>query len=72
MSGENTSEKSKMLNSFAIIVIVAIISLISLAIAYWLIMKQDATALTTVSASIGTIIGYYFKALTEKLRRGGE
>lgn len=49
-----------------IVILVSIVSLVITAILYWIIMKQDATILATVSASLGGIIGYYFKILTEK------
>ncbi|MEM4827769.1 MAG: hypothetical protein QXK07_07020 [Desulfurococcaceae archaeon] len=49
-----------------IVILVSIVSLVASAISYWLIMRQDATILTTVSSALGGIIGYYFKVLTEK------
>ncbi|MEM4004638.1 MAG: hypothetical protein QXM43_03260 [Desulfurococcaceae archaeon] len=49
-----------------IVILVSIFSLVIIAISYWTIMKQDSTILTAVSASLGGIIGYYFKVLTKK------
>lgn len=55
-----------------IVILVSIVSLVLTAIAYWLIMKQDSTVLTTISASLGGIIGYYFKVLTESMKKEEE
>ncbi len=55
-----------------IVILVSIVSLVVTAIAYWLIMKQDSTILTTLSASLGGIIGYYFKVLTESTKNEEE
>jgi len=56
---------------FALIITASIACLAALALSYWIIMKQDSTVLTTVSASIGGIVGYYLKALRDKLREKG-
>jgi len=53
---------------FAVVIVVSVVSLAVLAVSYWYIMKQDSTVLTTISAAIGGIVGYYLKALREKLR----
>lgn len=46
-----------------LIIIVAIFSLTTLAIAYWIILRQDSTVLTTVSSIIGGVIGYMVRKL---------
>lgn len=56
---------------FTLVVVVSIMSLTVLAVAYWYIMKQDSTVLTTVSASIGAMVGYCLKALRERISRSG-
>ncbi|MEM4570130.1 MAG: hypothetical protein QXE66_02350 [Desulfurococcaceae archaeon] len=52
-----------------IVILVSIVSLVATAIMYWLIMRQDATVLTAISSAIGGIIGYYFKILTESMKK---
>jgi len=47
---------------------IAIICLTALAVAYWYIMHQDSTVLTTVSAAIGGIVGYLYKLLKDKIK----
>ncbi|MEM4847171.1 MAG: hypothetical protein QW794_05380 [Thermosphaera sp.] len=54
------------------VIIVSVVSLVITAISYWIIMKQDATVLTAVSSAIGGIIGYYFKVLTESMKKEEE
>ncbi|MEM4844532.1 MAG: hypothetical protein QXV81_08190 [Ignisphaera sp.] len=61
------SYESEIYRFFAFVIIVAITCLTILALCYWIIMKQDSTVLTTVSALIGGVAGYYLKALKEKL-----
>lgn len=55
---------------FAIVIAVAIISLSVIAVTYHAILKQDSAVITTISALIGSIVGYYFKLLKDKISRG--
>jgi len=48
----------------------AIVSLTVLAVSFWLIMHQDSTVLSTVSAAIGGIAGYAYKLLKDRIKRG--
>ncbi|MEM4846470.1 MAG: hypothetical protein QW794_01765 [Thermosphaera sp.] len=57
------------LKYFAAVLIVAVVALTVMAVAYWYIMKQDATALTTISAAIGGLVGYFFKLLKDKMSK---
>jgi len=54
---------------FMFVIATAIICLTILALCYWIIMKQDSTGINTISATIGAIVGYYLKALREKLKK---
>lgn len=56
---------------FALVLVVSVASLAVLAMGYWYIMKQDSTVLTTVSASVGALAGYYLKALRDRLKSKG-
>lgn len=55
---------------FAVVLVVSIASLTFLAFSYWYIMRQDASVLTTVSASIGALVGYFFKLLRDRIAAG--
>ncbi|MEM4676100.1 MAG: hypothetical protein QXM12_07410 [Nitrososphaerota archaeon] len=50
-----------------IVILVSIVSLVVIAVSYWLIMREDSTVLVSVSSLIGSIIGYYFKTIKEYL-----
>jgi len=54
--------------AMVLVFLTAIICLSAMAIAYWLIMHQDSTVLTSVSAVIGGIIGYLYKLLKDKMK----
>jgi len=68
---ESGTKLSNEIALFAVIIVTTVLCLTVLAISYWYIMKQDATVLTTVSALIGTILGYYFKILKDRVSKGG-
>jgi len=55
--------------AMVLVFLTAIICLSAMAIAYWLIMHQDSTVLTTVSAAIGGIAGYLYKLLKDRLSK---
>lgn len=55
---------------FAIVIVVALASLSVIAVTYHAILKQDSVVITTISALIGSIVGYYFKLLKDKISRG--
>ncbi|MEM3988554.1 MAG: hypothetical protein QXZ22_08185 [Sulfolobales archaeon] len=68
---ESETKLSNEIALFAVIIVTTVLCLTVLAISYWYIMKQDATVLTTVSALIGTVVGYYFKILKDRISKGG-
>ncbi|MEM1832345.1 MAG: hypothetical protein QXJ97_12560 [Desulfurococcaceae archaeon] len=49
------------------VILVSIVSLVIIAVAYWMIMREDSTVLVTISSLIGSILGYYFKMIQEYL-----
>ncbi|MEM1831988.1 MAG: hypothetical protein QXJ97_10720 [Desulfurococcaceae archaeon] len=51
----------------AIVIMVSIVSLVIIAIAYWMIMREDSTVLVMISSLIGSILGYYFKMIQQYL-----
>ncbi|MEM4667417.1 MAG: hypothetical protein QW498_08970 [Thermofilum sp.] len=57
------------LKYFAAVLIVAVVALTVMAVAYWYITRQDASVLTTVSATIGGLVGYFFKLLKDKISK---
>jgi len=56
------------IQAMVLVFTVAIACLTVLAISFWLIMHQDSTVLTTVSATVGGIIGYLYKLLKDKMK----
>ena len=56
---------------FAIVIVTALASLTVIAVTYYAILKQDSVVITTISGLIGSIVGYYFKLLKDKISRGG-
>jgi len=48
----------------------AIVSLTVLAVSFWLIMHQDSAVLTAISSVIGGIVGYTYKLLKDRMKRG--
>ena len=47
------------------LVAIAVICLTVLAVSYWIIMREDSTVLTTVSSTLGGLIGYTIRKLIE-------
>lgn len=56
---------------FVLVLAVAVVALTVMAIAYWYIMREDATALTVVSSTVGALVGYLFKLLRDRITRTG-
>ncbi len=48
-----------------ILLLISLSALVTLAIAYWLIMRQDGTILTVISSVVGGIVGYLVKRKKE-------
>ncbi len=44
-----------------ILLLISLSALVTLAIAYWLIMRQDGTILTVISSVVGGVVGYFVK-----------
>jgi uncharacterized membrane protein YeaQ/YmgE (transglycosylase-associated protein family) len=53
------------MNEKAGIIIYGMTLLTALAIAYWMITKQDGTVLTTISGVIGGAVGYLVKSYSD-------
>jgi len=45
-------------NTISLPIIVAILSIVAMAITYFIVIKQDGTVFATATTTIGTIIGY--------------
>lgn len=50
---------------------IALTALVVLAVSYWLIFREDAKVLITISSVVGAVIGAILKSLIDFLRRGG-
>ena len=59
-----------MINERSMIVMLGMVLLTVLAIAYWLIIKQDGAVLTAVSGVIGGAVGYLVNHLGSKNEDG--
>lgn len=64
---ESTKYEYEKFKLATIVILVSIVSLVVIAVSYWLIMREDSTVLVSVSSLIGSIIGYYFKTIKEYL-----
>jgi ABC-type cobalt transport system substrate-binding protein len=45
-------------NTISLPIIVAILSIVAMAITYFIVIKQDGTVFATATTTIGTIVGY--------------